>query len=114
MLNDSDRTQQLQEFSKEFDDLCQIRHDDGAKEYGPLNFLNVDLPSFIYEEMADIANYSRFLYIRMRLLEELCNERGIDLSAAFVGEVRDEDELPSGSTSFVPSSEVSGFLPYKK
>jgi len=116
MSNDSDKQQleKLEVFNQEFFDLCEVRHNDGAKEYGDLNFLTVNLPEFIYEEMADISNYVRFMYIRLRLLEEMTRERGIDMSAAFVGEVRDEDEVPSGSSSFVPTSEVSGFLSDKK
>ena len=86
----------------------------GADEYGSLNFLDVDLPTFIYEEIADIANYARFLYIRVRLLEEIARERGLDLSAAFTGEVRDDNELPSDAPAFIPQSEISGFLPDKE
>lgn len=116
MSADSDKKQlqKLEDFNQEFFDLCEVRHNEGAEEYGDLNFLTVNLPEFIYEEMADIANYSRFMYIRLRLLEEMARERGIDMSAAFVGEVREEDDVPSGATSFVPTSEVSGFLPDKK
>ena len=96
--------------NEEFFTLCQQRHEQGAKEYGPLNFLKVDLPEFIYEEMADIANYARFLFIRVRLLEEEALESGIDLSAGTAGEVQQTDELPPDSTPFVAKSEVSGFL----
>lgn len=103
----------LERLNQEFFDLCEERHNKGADEYGPLNFLNVDLPAFIYEEIADIANYARFLFIRVRLLEEIASERGIDLSAALTGEVRDKDEVSFGVASFVPQSEVPTFLPDK-
>ena len=106
-------TEMLEQLNLEFFELCEERHNKGADEYGPLNFLNVDLPTFIYEELADFANYARFLYIRVRLLEEIASERGIDLSAALTGEVRDEDEVSFGTASFVPKSEVPGFLPDK-
>lgn len=114
-MSDSEKTLKLMEtFNKEFFDLCEIRHNTGAEEYGALNFLNVDLPTFIYEEMADIANYARFLYIKMRLLEEYAREGGFDLSAPFTGEVREEDELSFGASTFVPKQEISKFLPDEK
>lgn len=113
-MKDSELIQQMETFNSEFFDLCEVRHNTGAEEYGPLNFLNVDLPKFMYEEMADIANYARFLYIRMRLLEETAREGGFNLSAPFTGEVRDEDKLSFGTTSFVPKQEVSEFLPDEK
>ena len=111
MLNDSVTPEMLERLNLQFFELCEQRHNQGAEEYGPLHFLDVDLPTFIYEEIADIANYARFLYIRVRLLEEIARERGLDLSTAFTGEVRGDDELPPGAASFVPKSEVSGFLP---
>ena len=104
----------LEKLNQEFFDLCEQRHKTGAEEYGPITFLDVDLPTFIYEEMADIVNYSRYLFIRMRLMEEIARERGIDLSAAFAGEVRDEDEVSFDAATFVPQSEISGFLPEKE
>ena len=113
-MNASEMTVLLEQLNNEFFDLCEVRHNEGAKEYGSLNFLNVNLPEFIYEEMADIANYTRFLYIRVRLLEELANERGIDLSAAFTGEVREDDNVSFGTASFIPQDKVSEFLPDEK
>ena len=71
----------LQQLSDEFDTLTANRHNQGSEEYGPLKFLEIPLMEYIYEELADCANYSRFLYIRLRILEEAANERGLDLSA---------------------------------
>jgi len=104
----------MEKFNEEFFELTQKRHEAGAVEYGPINFLGVDLPTFIYEEMADIANYARYIYIRMRLLEEYARENGIDMSAPFTGEVREPDEVSFGSSSFVPSREVPRVLPDEK
>jgi hypothetical protein len=101
----------LEKLNLEFFELCEQRHNTGADEYGPLKFLEVDLPEFIYEELADFANYARFLYIRVRILEEVANERGIDLSSAFAGEVRGDDKVPLGPATFIPQSKVSGFSP---
>ena len=82
----------------------------GAEEYGPINFLKVDLPEFIVEELADLANYARFLYIRIRLLQGVALEGGIDLSAGAVEQVQSEDELSSGPSTFIPEHEISQFL----
>ena len=112
-MSDLVTTEMLEALNLEFFELCEERHNRGADEYGPLNFLKVNLPEFIYEELADFANYARFLYIRVRLLEEIASERGIDMSAALTGEVRDEDEVSFGAPSFVPQSEVPTFLPDK-
>lgn len=110
MSKDSD----LEQYNTEFFDLCQQRTEQGAREYGELNFLNVNLPEYIYEELADMANYARFLYIRLRAIEEFARESGIDMSAAFTGAIREQDELPPGASQFVPSKEISGFLPDTK
>lgn len=101
----------LQELSDEFDEFCQERHDEGAKEYGELNFLRVDLPQFIYEELADIVNYSRFLYIRLRILEEAARERGLDISASLTKEEGEGNQVSHGPSAFVSSEKISGFLP---
>jgi len=114
-MSDSEKLLKMMEtFNSEFFDLCEVRHNTGAEEYGSLNFLNVDLPTFMYEEMADIANYARFLYIRMRLLEETAREGGFNLSEPFTGEVRDDNEVSFGASSFVPRDKISEFLPDKK
>ncbi len=104
----------LEMFNSEFFDLCQQRSEQGAIDYGELNFMKVNLPEFIFEELADMANYARFLYIRLRAIEEYARESGIDMSAAFTGAIREQDELPSDAPQFVPSKEVSRFLPVTK
>ena len=63
------------------------------------------------EELADLANYARFLYIRLRIMEEQAREGGIDLTSSLTGEIQQPDELPDGAPTFTPKSEVSGFLP---
>ena len=70
----------------------------------------MDLPEFIVEEIADLANYARYLYIRVRILQEAALEGGIDLSAGITGGVQQEDELPFSPSTFVPQSEISGLL----
>ncbi len=113
-MTDLVTTELLEKLNLEFFELCEQRHNQGADEYGPINFLSVNLPEFIYEELADFANYARFLYIRVRILEEVASERGLDLSAALTGEVRDSDKVSFGASSFVPQSKIPRFLPDKE
>ena len=110
---DQELINQLELYNRDFFDLCEERHNQGAKEYGPLNFLDVDLIEFILEEVADIANYARFMYIRIKMLEEAARERGINLSTTSTGEVP-TDEVSFGSSSFVSQGKISGFLPDKE
>jgi hypothetical protein len=104
-------TETIQQLSEEFDHLCQARHDGGEETYGPYKFLEVDTVRFAAEELADLSNYSRYLYIKLRLIQERLREGGIDLSASITSQVRKVDKLPSYPAAFVSSAEVSGFLP---
>ena len=101
----------LERYSEEFDDLVQKRYDGGKEEYGPLAFLDNDMFAFAYEEMADTATYMRFLFTKLRIVQEKLNALGIDLSTVSAEEVRNALQISSGATSFSPSKEVQGFLP---
>lgn len=122
MTDDTEQSQEpneeevslLQKFSEEFDALCQIRGDDGAEEYGPTAFLKAPLVRMAAEELADLSNYARFMYIKLRLLEEKLHASGIDLSASVAEEVWGEDQVSFGPASFVSTEEVQGFLSKKK
>jgi hypothetical protein len=69
----SDDGVSLQELSLEFDDLCQTRHEMGAEKYGDLSFLDRDTVKDILEELVDAANYIRYLYIKLRIIESAYN-----------------------------------------
>jgi hypothetical protein len=56
--------------SHEFEVVCAERHDKGAEKYGPAKFLLVDTIEEALQEVADLANYARYTYIRLRLLQE--------------------------------------------
>ena len=56
--------------SEEFDDLCADRHKAGSEKYGPGKFLTVDTIQEALDEIADLANYARYTYIKLRLLQE--------------------------------------------
>jgi hypothetical protein len=60
----------LDDLSEEFNTVCQLRHDMGAKKYGPVNFLEVDSIEMAIEEVIDLANYARYTFIKLRLIQE--------------------------------------------
>lgn len=44
------------------------RHQTGAEEYGPFKFLENDTLGMLEEELADIANYARYTFIKVRMM----------------------------------------------
>lgn len=104
----------LQKLSEEFDALTQLRHEDGEEEYGEVAFLTAPLVRMAAEELADFANYSRYMYIKLRLLEEYLNASGVDLSASTPEEVWGDNEVPLGASQFIPAEKIQGFLSKKK
>lgn len=75
-----ERLQQLAaEAAEEFDELCKNRHDLGEKKYGPAKFLTVDTLEEALFELADLSNYARYTFVRVRLLQ--ANLEEIDESA---------------------------------
>lgn len=59
----------LQDLSDEFDRLCAERHEAGAEKYGPLKFAGADTLEEALQEVLDMANYVRYTYIKLRLLQ---------------------------------------------
>jgi hypothetical protein len=60
----------MEQASAAFDDLCSERHETGAQEYGPFKFLENDTLEMLEEELADIANYARYTFIKVQMLRE--------------------------------------------
>jgi hypothetical protein len=79
---DANLQQLVTDLSSEFDDQCQRRHIAGAEKYGPVNFLapGNDLYEMLQEEIVDAANYCRYLYIRLALMQEAVKSRPTDTS----------------------------------
>lgn len=62
--------QQLaQEASEEFDELCRHRHELGRQKYGDGKFLTVDTLEEALFELSDLANYAKYTFVRIRLLQ---------------------------------------------
>lgn len=64
----------LQDLSEEFDEFCAKRHEYGAEQYGALKFAKVDTIEEAIFEVLDLANYARYTYIRLRLLQQSIKE----------------------------------------
>lgn len=112
MADSSDRLDEIiTALGVEFEDFAAARLDKGSQEYGSTAFLKNDMLRYIAEELADLANYAQFMYIKLRMLEEEARARGIDLANLSFGAVREEDKVPSGPTSFIPFEDIFQFLP---
>lgn len=57
-------------FGTEFWELVQSRHELGEKKYGPGKFLKVDTMEEALFELADLANYACYTFVKIRLLQE--------------------------------------------
>ena len=69
-MNEADFAAKLQKMNDDFERLMQERHEMGAKKYGPVKFMEVDSLEEATEELVDFANYIRYTYIKVRLLQE--------------------------------------------
>lgn len=56
-------------FSLEFDEMTRARHEMGSRKYGPGKFLTVDTMEEALFELADLANYARYTFVKVRLLQ---------------------------------------------
>lgn len=87
----------------EFDELCRSRHAGvGQEQYGNFKFLNNDrLWEDILEELADASNYLRYMYIRIRMVQEAALASRTD-STPFVGTAEHKNRTGVGASSFIP------------
>jgi hypothetical protein len=70
-------------FNEEFSRLAQQRHDMGAEKYGPVKFMEVDSLNEAAEELVDFANYARYTFIKIRLLQAYLAEQSSTLPEGF-------------------------------
>lgn len=59
----------LNEFNDNFEDMCRKRHEMGEEKYGAFKFMEVDSLEEAAEELIDLANYARYSFIRIRLIQ---------------------------------------------
>ena len=67
--------EKLQEYAVMFDQLCIVRHEAGQEEYGQFTFLENDIIRMMCEELADTANYARYQFIKLMILQERLAEQ---------------------------------------
>jgi hypothetical protein len=77
--SEEDLAKLFQSLSDDFDTLCRERHEAGAVEYGTLTFVGNDVIRMMMEEMADTANYARYQYIKLMLLQNFLVEKLTEL-----------------------------------
>jgi hypothetical protein len=70
----------VQESASEFDELCSHRMKVGEEKYGPSKWITVDTLEEALFELADLANYAKMTFMRIRLLQaqlETLNENSL-------------------------------------
>lgn len=60
----------LEKYSRMFDQACQERHDMGEEKYGAGKFLTVNTLQEAAYELIDLANYARYGFIKLMLLND--------------------------------------------
>lgn len=101
--------EQMMQLSQEFDQMCYDRHMKGKEEYGPYGFLQNDLIRMISEELADLANYARYLYMKVRLLGiEDTDVEGSTDSSTVNSTAQRSDRIHLGAAGFMPASDILG------
>lgn len=59
---------QIQQLFQLFDKTCAERHAFGAKKYGELDYLDNEVAKMMLEELADVANYARYAFVKVCIL----------------------------------------------
>jgi hypothetical protein len=67
----------MKEADAEFTELCGHRMELGRQKYGEGKFLTVDTLNEALFEIADLANYARFTFIRIRALQVKLEEEDV-------------------------------------
>lgn len=68
--------QLINTFGSEFWEMVQARHELGEKKYGPGKFLRVDTMEEALFELADLANYACYTFVRIRMLQDALQKMG--------------------------------------
>jgi hypothetical protein len=68
-IKEDDFTKLISHLSSRFDEVTQHRHMFGQEKYGPVKFLEIDSFEMALEELADLANYVRYSWIKLKLIQ---------------------------------------------
>jgi hypothetical protein len=102
----------VMKLAEEFDDFCRSRAEEGAAEYGPVAFLGNDVITMMMEEIADISNYCRFQFVKLRILQEAFARASSPDPSAQPAEEGTTDRLSFGSPPpFTSASDLHGIRP---
>lgn len=88
----------IESFSEEFDEMCAARHTTGQQKYGAFTFLEKDMIDEALAEITDFANYMRYMFIKLRLLQA-----GIASDPRVQAITNDEGIATIGIDSFHPN-----------
>lgn len=94
----------LEQFSLEYEAMCHQRHEDGALKYGPAKFLTTNTFEEMLFEIADLGNYARYTFIKVRLaMETLAGNLDTEVAKLAGTDVIEEDP----SSGFVKSKDAT-------
>lgn len=68
----------IEEASATFDVMTADRHDAGSEKYGPLKFLEANTVEEAMFELADLANYARYTFIKLYILNQTLDDKLAD------------------------------------
>jgi hypothetical protein len=69
-----EQLQSIAEANQLFDQLCQQRHDKGREKYGTFTFIQMPTIEMAMGEVIDLANYARYTFIKLYLLQQQIEE----------------------------------------
>lgn len=69
MTDTVDPSELMSQLAMEFDNQCMERHVFGQEKYGPFSFLEKDMIQEAIFELLDCANYMRYQYIKLRMIQ---------------------------------------------
>lgn len=100
----------IQQLSDAFDQLCQDRHELGQEKYGPVRFFEINTLQEAMFEVADLANYARYAYIKLGLIASI--DPSTDLNTTQKAHVEPDD---AKDTDVNPRGYTTGFFnPHRK
>lgn len=70
MMTDEEFIKAIQEGDTAFMQMVRERHEAGAEKYGDFGFVGVDTIEMALEEVADLANYARYTWVKLWLLRK--------------------------------------------
>lgn len=70
----------MERYAQLFDNMCRERHELGQQKYGEFTFLGTDTVRMLMEELADAANYSRYMFIKLGILNEYLHQQANEVA----------------------------------